>query len=216
MKKVMMVLILVFSLIFIKFSVSYFVNNKIINDYNEGNYDQNLIKILYFLNLSEPYIVYYNHGNLNYQLKNFSQAIDQYQKSLELKPPVRRVCQVRINLALSYLGKFDENNPDLNLLNTAKNVLYEDECATEDGDEGKSEEAENLEEEIKKLEEKFKDSNNDESNASNKEEDNNDTPSKNYEEELKKRQQESLEQRTDDLNYSKEADNYTYYDGKTW
>lgn len=220
MKKILIIIIIILSLILLKFSSTYIVNEVIINSYEDKEYDTNLINYLYFLNITEPYIVYYNHGNLLYQNKSYDLAITKYNEALLHNPPKDRVCNIRINLALSYLATIDEQNIEetLDILNSAKDVLLKDNCATID-DDGISPNAQQLKEDIEKKEQELQDKKEESNNNNNSNnEENNNNESKSVEEKLKEVEKQSQLERNDDLDSYREYDNngFTYYDGKTW
>lgn len=220
MKKVLLIITILLSIIFLKLGTTYLFNEIIIKDYENNKYDNNLINTLYLLNFNEPYIAYYNHGNLLYRLEEYEEAINKYEKALTKHPNEDRICDIRINLSLSYLQTIDENDSEksLSILKEAKEILYEDDCASIDDDNGKSSKAEDLEEEIKKLEEQLKGNEepsdpNDPNNEKPKEE-----PSvpKNVEEQLKEQQKQNHQSREEDMDYYNEINNSSYYNGKYW
>lgn len=220
MKKVLIIITIFLSILLLKLGSTYLLNEMIIKDYENNKYDNNLINTLYFFNINEPYIVYYNHGNLLYRLERYDEAISKYETSLTKNPKEDCICDIRINLSLSYIKTIDENNKEkaLSILNKAKEILYENDCAKEDDDDGKSNEAEALEEEIKKLEEQLK---NQEDPNSNNNDPNNEHPEEpnvpqNIEEQLKELQKQNHQNRQEDLDYYSELSDISYYDGKYW
>ena len=221
MKKILIILVVIFSILLLKFTATYFINEKIITDYNNEKYDTNLINLLYMLNFNESYIVYYNHGNLLYKEKNYEEAQAKYISSLNHHPTSKRVCSIRINLSLSYIATVDENNVEeaLETLDKAKKVLYEDNCASEYDDSGKSSEAEELEEEIKQMEEQLKGNESEDSNNNNNDNNNNnqeENQKDEIEEELKEIQKQSQSERGQNMDYYKDLEDFSYYTGKTW
>lgn len=135
---------------------NYIYNSVITNKYNTGDYSVQTDALAlggYF----EPYIEPYNKGNIYYQNKNYTQAIDEYYKALECRPPKEKECSIRINIALAMIYNLGEDysSPEnidnsIQVLEEAKAVLLEEGCATENGD-GHSETAEKLKEEIEKM-----------------------------------------------------------------
>ena len=155
MKKVFWGCYIVLLVILLKLVFSFVINEVFISKYNSGNYDEGLVKKLFIMNFSEQYIAYYNYGNLLYKINDYDKAILEYNKALEKNPSEDRVCAIRINLALAMVKDIDLNltaEEQVNLLKEAREVLYIDNCASEEDESGKSEEAEYLEEEIKELE----------------------------------------------------------------
>lgn len=218
MKKIIRIIFIILIVILVKLFYSYSINEKIIDNYDKKDYSETLIYSLYFLNFNEPYIVYYNHGNLLYQQGNYEDAILKYQKALDKKPSKKRVCDVRVNLALSMAATINVKDKDnaLEKLKEAKEVLYEDDCAHEEDRQGKSAEAESLEEELKKKEKelnKEEKEDKDDSDDQQEEEDNSNNE-KNIEEKIKEGQKQAAESRKEETDFS---ENRTInYEGKTW
>lgn len=121
------------------------------NNLNDTN-NKTLVKALYLFNFNQPYIAYYNDGNILYKTEKYDQAIKKYQKALTKNPPQKRVCDIRINLSLAIIKKIDYTNYEtaFNELEEAKNNLYNNNCASATDSSGNSQDAEKLEEEIKK------------------------------------------------------------------
>ncbi len=155
MKKAVKIILIILIIILIKLLFNTVTNSLVINSYNKGNYSTNLVKSLYFLNFPEPYIPYYNEGTILYQQEKYDEAKSKFTEALKHKPKEKYVCDIRINLSLSMLATINledcENAPAQ--LEAARKVLYEDNCA---GDNGKDKDAKKLEQEIKGLEDKLK------------------------------------------------------------
>lgn len=103
------------------------------------------------------YIFLYNKGNKLYERYDYVGAIEQYQKALAANPPHFKECSVRVNLALAMIYNMGEDfaepenvESSIETLLAARDILLEDDCATEAGD-GHSEPAQQLKEEIDKL-----------------------------------------------------------------
>ncbi len=219
-KKYKKYLISFFLLLWLKLTFTFFLNEVIIHHYQNQNYQQNLIPFLYFINYPEPYIVYYNHGNLLFQNNQFKEAEKKYHQALKNNPPKQKVCDIRINLSLALIHQIDTNSNNktiLKQLKQAKNNLYENKCASPIDNNGISKTAEKLEEEIKKLETKLNNSTNDPSNPNNKEEE---SPTQKEDsklkEKLKEQEKEASTNRQSDLDAYQNLDNYEYYSGKKW
>ena len=219
MKKLLKFLTIIILVLFIKLSFTYTINEIIIYNYQNGNYNTKLIKTLYLLNFYQKYIAYYNEGNILYKTNNFDDAIQRYQIALTKKPPQNKVCDIRINLSLSIIKNSSNDNKTeiLDNLSKAKNNLYEDNCASPIDDSGKSEDAEKLEEEIKQLEEQIKNNSGSGSTSSdpNESEENNENFT-NIEEQLKENEQKSNSSRQDELTDYENMGSYEYYSGKRW
>ena len=219
MKKALKIILVIFLIIFLKLSFSYAINEIIIYNYNAGKYNNNLVKLLYVFNFHQPYIAYYNEGNILYQKNNYDEAIAKYNEALNKRPPLKRVCDIRINLSLAIIKNININNKteDLQKLEEAKNNLYENNCANPIDDSGNSKDAEKLEEEINELEKQLEDNSNDSSpddNNTNGEEENKNT--QNIEEKLKEQKKKSNSSRQEDLTTYENMEDYEYYSGKRW
>ncbi len=219
MKKLLKILTIIFLVLFIKFSFTYTINEIIIYNYKNNNYNTKIIKLLYLFNFYQKYIVYYNEGNILYKTNNYEDAIKKYEIALNKKPPENKICDIRINLSLSIIKNINGDNKTeiLDNLNKAKNNLYENNCANPIDDSGKSKDAEQLEEEIKQLEEQIK--NNTNSNSSNNEPEESSPNNEDYteiEEQLKENEQKSNANRQDELNIYENMGKNDYYTGKRW
>ncbi len=155
-KKIIIAAFTLVGLILSKFAFTFVYNEWVISKYEEKDYSENF-SLLEMLNITEPYIVFYNNGNVQYQLKNYEEAIRYYEEALEKDPPEGKECPVRINLALAKLGLlgndcFSRENIDdtIELLEECLEILSEEECATDDGD-GHDNRAQRLYDEIKEL-----------------------------------------------------------------
>ncbi len=213
MKKICYIGFIVTILILIRFVAVFGLNELMISNYHKGKYQTKWIDILYVLNLQQSYIDYYNHGNLLYQQGEFEQAIQKYETALTKNPPQKRVCDIRINLALSMLKIADEGNKLQ--LRKAREVLYEDNCAEENGNGGQSQEAEQLEEEIKELEEE---SGQEDPNGGGDEPEQPETPpnTTEIEEEIRRQQKQNTQNRNQYFKEREELQNWSYYNGKKW
>lgn len=155
-KRILIAIYVVVLLICGKLAFNYIYNAVVIHRYQQSDNSINMNPLLAF-NWSEPYIAYYNQGNISYKEDSFVDAIASYEKALELNPPKKKECSIRINLALAMLGTMPEDysasenvDTSLQILKEAREVLLEKECATENGD-GHSKTAEQLKEEIEAL-----------------------------------------------------------------
>ena len=151
MKKIIVLILIVLGILILKLTSNYFVNEMLIKEYKNGTYDTKLGETLFFININERYISFYNNGNIQYKLGHYDKATEYYQKALQGHIPSKRICDVRVNLSLSLIKMATEDTID-ELANEALNNLYEDECAIKgiENRDGKSEAAEDLEEEILK------------------------------------------------------------------
>lgn len=206
--------ILVFILIvFIKLLFSYIINEIIIYNYNRNIYNDKLIKSLYILNFYQPYIAYYNEGNIYYMNNKYDLAINKYNDAINKNPPKKKVCDIRINMSLAMIKNINSKDSTIiyNNLEEAKKNLYIDNCANEDGS-GSSNEAEDLKNEIKRMQDEL----------NNKSDDSNDDPTddnntdSDLEDKLKDISRQSSSSRQADLSTYENLDNYSYYSGKKW
>lgn len=222
-KKLKLIFIIVLTTILVKFILTFTINEIIILNYNNNVYNTSLIKVLYPFNFSQPYIVFYNNGNLLYKKEKYTKAIEKYKKAIEKKPPQDRICDVRINLSLAMIKEIDDSfdyNAAYNQLENAKTNLYNNNCANKKDNSGYSQDAENLEEKIKKLQDELKNS----SDTNDKEKENNQEQNQNQEqedysdieEELKEREKISNSSRQSDMATYENMGDYSYYSGKKW
>ena len=110
MKKFFIAIYIVLIFIAVKLTFTFYMNEKFIDNYNQQIYSYDDIQYLFILNIFEPYIAYYNYGNILYQNSDFEEAIVQYRKALTLFPPQRKECDIRINLALAMLKQINEDD----------------------------------------------------------------------------------------------------------
>ena len=93
MKKMIKINILILILLLL-----YFSSRIIINTISTSANNSILIKTLYLANINEPYIVYYNHGNILYKKGKYQEAVINYEKALSKHPPKKYICNIKINL----------------------------------------------------------------------------------------------------------------------
>lgn len=216
-KKVCIGLIILFSLLFLRFFSVYFLNEKMIAEYEKGNDSSFYIDLLYVLNFQQSYIDYYNHGNIYYQKEEYEKAIDRYEIALTKNPTKKRVCDIRINLSLATLQLADVKE-DMSYLKKAREILYQDDCAHEEDENGSSKEAEKLEQEIKELESQVGTENpeNPDPNGKPEEEDPEVPNEKSIEEQLKEEIIQNNQARNENIQTWENLNNYEYYSGKSW
>ena len=151
--KILIVVYILLVLVGGKILLNYFYNENVIRAYDEKDYSVN-DDLLKTLNVIEPYIPYYNDGNILYRQGKYEEAIEEYEKAIEAGIPELSECPVRINMALAKVATLDKNykepehiDESLEILYAARDMLLEDGCATEDGD-GHSKRAERLKRDI--------------------------------------------------------------------
>lgn len=206
---------------------NFFANEIFVKNYKNGTYKENKLSALGF---AEPYISYYNEGNLCYQKRNYESAIKAYQTALSRYPSKQRECNIRINLALSMIATIDssqltgqELEQAIATLKEAKKVLCEQGCAAEDGN-GHSRDAQTLKEDIDRFLAELKNKQDANSKNSNKSSDpkkdtDNEQLFKNkdkIEAQLKDIQRQSNEERNQSLSKTDELTNYDFYTGQSW
>ena len=217
MKKILKLLLIPLLIILIRLTLSFIINEIIIYNYNNNKYNQSLIKTLYILNINQPYIVYYNEGNILFKNEEYSKAINKYEKALDKHPNKKRTCDIRINMSLAKIKNITTNDKKemYDLLEDAKINLYNNGCANKDDDNGYSQEAEKLEKEIQELQDKIENDNNNDNNQTNRNEPNREIdPS--LEERIRQLQRESASSRSSDLRYYENINDYTFYSGRRW
>jgi tetratricopeptide (TPR) repeat protein len=227
MKKIVLVLIILTSIIIFKFVYTYAVNSIIISDYEKGKYNQGLGKALHFLNFPDSYIAYYNNGNLYYKNGDYESAVDSYKEALSLPHPLnRKDCKIRINLVLAMLKTFNLDNLDkqkvesiLKILSEAKGILTENNCAGKTSPDGHSKEAEELKKEIEELEEMLKQQSDKEESEEENEDDKQEEKDNSDSGDIEKKLMELQEVANDAREKNKDNRLYEYvgsYDGKKW
>lgn len=219
MRKVLTFIYLFILIVFLKLVITFVINEMYISKYNKGDYDKNLVKSLFVLNFSERYIAYYNYGNLLYQIGYFEDAINEYNKALELKVPEDRVCDIRINLSLSMTNLVNDNmdkEEQIKLLEEAQKVLYEDDCADPNGGGGSSSDAEELDEKLEEKQDEIEEGQGeDENNKGDKTDEEKEEDQKKHDE-LEDRNDSANESRQEELDEMEDYDDYEYYNGKKW
>lgn len=207
--------------------INFFANERFVKNYEAGTYKENKLSALGFW---EPYIFYYNEGNLCYQKGNYEEAIKAYQTALSRYPSKERECNIRINLALSMIAPMDssqltgqELEQAIVTLKEAKEILCKQGCAAEDGN-GHNKEAQTLKEDIDRFLEELKNK----QDANSKDPDKSDDPKKdteseqplkdkeNIEEQLKDIQRQSNEERNQALSAIEELTDFDFYTGRNW
>lgn len=154
MKKV--IFIIIYSILVLACAVlvfNYGYNAFVLMCYKNHDYSVSAQPLQMF-NWTEPYVAYYNEGNLYYQQDDYVNAVEAYSKALEMNPPEEKECSIRINMALAMVASLGDLYKDplyaescLSVLKDARATLLDGGCATEDGT-GHNTTAEKLKEEI--------------------------------------------------------------------
>ena len=212
MKKIMYPVIIIIGFIIIHLSFRYILNEVYINNYNNGNYSNSIVNFLKILNYPESYIAHYNKGNNYYNLKEYENAIEEYNKALRTVKGSRK-CKVLINLSLSKFELIDLNQDIArDKLLEIQNILLEDSCATRDN-KGKDSEAQKLYNEIEALLNSKGGGGSGGDPQDNPPDNPNDNP-QNYDE-LQKKLREQQQKASNDRKTVNKRD-YEYYNGKNW
>lgn len=201
---------------FIRLILAFSINQIIITNYNKQIYNNSLVKALYVLNFNEPYVAYYNHGNILYKTGDYNEAINKYNTALKRFPSKKRICDIRVNLSLSILATIDNNSKNsLDLLKEAKDNLYKNDCVDKDYKESKNMKAEKLEKQIKEIiKSTNKNKNKDDKKDNDKKDD--DNPYSHIEREIIEREKAANKSRQQELNQYQNMNDFEYYPGKRW
>ena len=155
-KTIIITVYVILGLLLFKFAFTYGYNEWVISKYEDGDYSENF-SLLEVFNFTEPYIVYYNNGNVMYQKMDYEAAIEYYEQALDENPPEGKECPIRINLALAKLKLLGDDylTPEkiedtIDLLEECLDILSEEDCANED-DDGHDNRAQRLYNEIKEM-----------------------------------------------------------------
>lgn len=228
-KRIIASIYILLLLVCFKFGFIYIYNEYIIDEYNNNNYSLSVNPLL-FCNWFQPYLPYYNMGNIHYQNGEYEKAIDEYKNALELNPGKKKECSVRINLALAIIKTMGEDydseekvEASIAKLKEAREILLEAGCATETGN-GHNETAEKLKREIDdmldELEKKQKSEPEDDDNSQDKPEEKNEDEEyeKNIKDTLQQQQIDSYKERSESMESYEEFDFGSNFeaDGRVW
>ena len=135
-------------------------NNRMIEKFNEGTYEQNPLG---FLGFTEPYVNSYNRGNIFYTLGQYELAEQEYEQAMRSELEERQDCRLRVNYALSMVEQIDPDTiteDDLDeifaILDEARDVLCENGCASRDDNSGHYPDAQTLKNEIDEFEQQLR------------------------------------------------------------
>ena len=210
-------------------------NHVFVKAYEEGEYLKEREEKLLTLNVPESYLPYYNLGNVAYENGEYTSAVGYYTQALNLFPMGEKECDVRINLALAMCYGIDWENMSsqesvdtaLLVLYKARDVLLENDWATEDGVSHRDDDAQQLKEDIDKMIEQLKNQQGDDSKDNQDQQDQNNDNSqdqqddggeggesqsekeKRLQKELEEEKKDALEDRTDQQDQLKKWGKYT-------
>jgi len=162
-RKILIVIYIILICFSLKLTFNLVGNTILKAKYNDGEYSESQAKLLTYVNFIEKYIAHYNYGNILYQNGEYEDAIEEYEKALEMKVPKYKECKIRINnaLAICKTVKLDEKNQDsiskaIDTYQSAIDVLTEEGCANKNNSNGHSQKAEQLKKDIQKEIERLK------------------------------------------------------------
>ena len=119
--------------------IRFLVNYRYTSNYSTEEFKPSDLNLLFFGNFSQSYVAYFNKGNIEFDNGNYENAINEYTKALEKKPPEEKECKIRINLAFAKLkllnmdATSEEKKKELiENLREIQKVLTEKGCATDD------------------------------------------------------------------------------------
>ena len=128
-KKIVIAVWILTATLLVVLMLNQFGNRRMIENYDQGNYQQNELG---FLGFTQPYINHFNKGNIFYKLGDYQKAKQEYQLALNLKPDEPYDCKIRVNYALAYVTPIDvksineDNYKDvIEICETAKSILAE-------------------------------------------------------------------------------------------
>lgn len=173
------------------------------------------------------YIFHYNRGNEFYELGQYEKAASEYEKSLKFYVPNGKECDIRVNYALSMCAGLNLNDISgltenektvmIGILETAIDILVEEECAHRDDDNGHDNEAQKLKNELQEIIDMLK------QEPQPEPDDNEEETEQPEEDELSEEQQqlqEIMQQGTNEHTAGMEEiemyDEYSYYGGQCW
>lgn len=212
--------ILLFSL-----TVTFISNEITIVNYNRGIYKENKLAMLGFM---QPYVSYYNNGNIEFKHDNYNEAIVEYEKALRSGVPKNKECLVRINMALAMIETIDfesgSTEDALKTLKEARETLIEKGCA-DDKNSGHNADAQQLKNDIDKLIEEIEnssgessDNNQQDSESNSDKKDKKDKKEQTTEEKLEELKEQSQKERDNNMEESAYMKyfNQEYYHGNVW
>ena len=218
MKKIAIALAIIFFIILLELLSTFIINEIVIANYNQGVYKEDLISLLEIANWNQPYIVYYNKGNILHMEKKYDDTIAEYEKALQKNPPIQKKCDIRINMTITMTERINTNNKEeyIKALEEAKENLYKDHCADENDDSGESEDAEELEKEINEQIDELNKNPSSSNEEETKDENEETEEEKNYEKQIEEINKEANINRQKEVQTYENLGNYEYYSGKKW
>lgn len=149
-QKKLIVILFILLIIGIFFIIKYSINDSYISGYNNKEYNEEKVKKLLFLNIQEKYIAHFNYGTSLYQNGKYDEAKKEFNEAL-VTVPKKRVCAVRVNIALSEIKLLDKE-VKVSEIERIQKILLGNDCATKDH-KGKDKKAQELYDELEKSKE---------------------------------------------------------------
>lgn len=116
--------ILKISLFIIIILLSFYIFRIIINITGIITNNHNIINKLYILNVNEPYIAYYNDGNIYFKENNYKQAIKKYKKALNNNPSKEKYCIIKNKLIIAKVY----SSKNIDKIEKIEKLLNKDNC----------------------------------------------------------------------------------------
>lgn len=137
----------------------FLLNRSFLKSYAAGEYTTEAEQALLTMNTPEGYLPHYNMGNAAYEQGDYDSAVIFYRRALGYYIPAGRECDIRVNLALSMIGRIDfahlsgeeQIQEAISGLKEARDVLTEVGCADPEGTDGHDPEAEQLKQDIDRM-----------------------------------------------------------------
>lgn len=155
MKRGIVVVWLVTATCIVMLGANYVLNERAIAKYEKGTVTEKSFKKQ---GLIQPYVYYFNKGNVYFGEEKYTQAVECYKAALKKNPPKEKECKIRINLVLSNLAMIslenlseEEREQVVVLLKDNISILTCKGCASEEREGGHDEEAQKLKNEIQDM-----------------------------------------------------------------
>ncbi len=146
-------IIMAISLFFLS---SWFYNLVYLVSYHNSNFPiaHGITETRFLMNILEPYLADYNQGVALLRMGEFNNAEESFRKSIENNPPKDRICKVYENYSLSIEKQADIKRAggnyaeSIELYYFAEAVLYSNDCAGRNNEDGKSYSSDNAKDRI--------------------------------------------------------------------
>ena len=108
-KRILVAIIIICLIILTKIIYKMTSNQLFIENYPSKQQEYRL-KVNTFLNIYEPYVVYYNYGNFFFENEQYEEAKEQYLNALKYDMPNENLCKVSTNMALTIYKQSEQMN----------------------------------------------------------------------------------------------------------